>query len=413
MPCIKSCRGLQQVGACSSKPFPNHQRSYFHKPLRGFVHLIISSAVRPDRPTLSLPTVLLNLTQLWPYAVIFVLSGFISAVVNGWLLRRHRRSALVPAATGPVQDRWVTASKPAIGGWSFFALFAIGLLVGFALFSDQLGIPFIALVLAALVGFWTGWIDDRAQLSPLLKFGGQFAAAHLLYFGGLIIELNGYPIVSYLATVLWVVGIMNSINMLDNMDGVAATASFFILLNCLIVGFSLGGINLYSLTFLIAMGALVGFLHHNRAPARLYMGDSGSQFLGVMLAGASILFLWQNRLQNTEEFFQLRQFILPLVAFIVPIIDTTTVTLRRLARGQSPFVGGRDHTTHQLARWGWSDAAVGRFFFAINLISVGLTAYLTTRLDSWSWPLTLAIIVYFGLLFFGFQLLYWLKPKSL
>jgi UDP-GlcNAc:undecaprenyl-phosphate/decaprenyl-phosphate GlcNAc-1-phosphate transferase len=137
----------------------------------------------------------------------------------------------------------------------------------------------------------------------------------------------------------------------------------------------------------------------------MYMGDTGSQFLGIFLAGISIQFIWDYR-QDTNSYFDFRQLLFPLLIFIVPLVDTATVFIRRLARRQSPFVGGKDHTTHHLAYMGVSDSAVTISFIVLSLISVGIVFYLFMQFSRWSNIYTIAGFAYFIFVFLLMQVLY-------
>lgn len=136
------------------------------------------------------------------------------------------------------------------------------------------------------------------------------------------------------------------------------------------------------------------------------MGDTGSQFLGVFLASTSILFFWNFRDEGSGEFIQLKQFVVPMLLFIVPLIDTTTVTIRRLMKKQSPFVGGKDHITHHLAYLGLSDRMVATVLLLISLVSIPLAVSIVLGWIEWTWVVTLSAFGYFFLLFIAFQLLY-------
>lgn len=135
------------------------------------------------------------------------------------------------------------------------------------------------------------------------------------------------------------------------------------------------------------------------------MGDTGSQFLGAFLSGMSIVYLWQFR-ADTGEYFQIKQFLLPVLAFIVPIIDTTTVFVRRLLRRQSPFVGGRDHTTHHLVYLGLSDGQVSAFLLAISLLSVAIIYFIAQVVNSWTFTYSMVVLLYILLMFIIFQWMY-------
>jgi len=137
----------------------------------------------------------------------------------------------------------------------------------------------------------------------------------------------------------------------------------------------------------------------------MYMGDTGSQFLGMFLAAISILYLWNFR-DPEGAFVQPKQFLIPLLLFIVPLIDTTTVFIRRLARKQSPFVGGRDHITHHLAYLGLSDRMVAIVLGSVSLLSIVLVYFYHQNFDDLhNWFIFLGF-AYFVLLFGIIQILY-------
>jgi UDP-GlcNAc:undecaprenyl-phosphate GlcNAc-1-phosphate transferase len=123
----------------------------------------------------------------------------------------------------------------------------------------------------------------------------------------------------------------------------------------------------------------------------MYMGDSGSQFLGVFLSILSIKFLWSFR-PSSDSNFALQQFILPAVAFLLPITDTTTVFVRRIARGQSPFQGGRDHTTHHLVYCGLTDKQVARVFLLLSLLSVAAVLFISQHFLHNTWTYTQSVV---------------------
>jgi len=147
------------------------------------------------------------------------------------------------------------------------------------------------------------------------------------------------------------------------MDGITTTVSISVILAVLYMLISKDEVlSIYFITLLGVLAGLLGFLYYNWSPSKMYMGDTGSQFLGVFLAAIGILYLWNGHAEINFRI-QTKQFIVALLVFIVPIIDTTTVTINRLSKGQSPFVGGRDHTTHHLSYLGLSDAQVTMAFF--------------------------------------------------
>jgi len=277
-------------------------------------------------------------------------------------------------------------------------------------FNKQL----IGLLAACSVGFLLGLADDAYNTNPLVKFIGQFTCANLLVATDLIIRVTPLEQINYIITVVWVIGLMNSINMLDNMDGITSSVSVSILTGAVVLILLNGDLeNVYLIIMLGVLGALIGFLFFNWHPSKIYMGDTGSQFLGVFLAAISILFFWNYRESYYTGFIELRQFLIPMLLFIIPLIDTTTVVIRRLARRQSPFVGGKDHITHQLAYLGLSDQWVAVVLGTISMLSIFLVAFIYKNLDSWDSNYTFLLIGYFLLVFVVFQVLYNLAQKRI
>jgi UDP-GlcNAc:undecaprenyl-phosphate/decaprenyl-phosphate GlcNAc-1-phosphate transferase len=153
------------------------------------------------------------------------------------------------------------------------------------------------------------------------------------------------------------------------------------------------------------LGSLIGFLFYNWYPSKMYMGDTGSQFLGVFLAAFSIILIWHER-EPTGNVFQVRQFMLPLILFIVPLIDTITVSIRRMIRGSSPFVGGKDHTTHHLAYIGLHEREVAIVLMTISAASILIVGLLVSNTIIWTTQVTLYLSLYFVFVFTIMQVVY-------
>ena len=253
-----------------------------------------------------------------------------------------------------------------------------------------------------------GLADDAYNTNPLAKFIAQLSCAFILIVSDVYIKLTGNAAVDFGITAMWVIGLMNSINMLDNMDSITTTISMSIIVSLIsiiaVFGFTP---NTFYLVMLVGvLGALSGFLYFNWNPARIYMGDTGSQFLGVFLASTSILFFWNFKDEGSSEWIQLKQFVVPMLLFIVPLIDTTTVTIRRLMRKQSPFVGGKDHITHHLAYLGLSDKLVAITLACLSLTSLPIVLLMVLGWIEWTWAITFGAFAYFFLVFVLIQILY-------
>jgi UDP-GlcNAc:undecaprenyl-phosphate GlcNAc-1-phosphate transferase len=141
------------------------------------------------------------------------------------------------------------------------------------------------------------------------------------------------------------------------------------------------------------------------------MGDTGSQFLGVFLAAISILLFWNIR-DNVSGVIQIKQFVLPLLIFTVPLMDTLTVFIRRLLKKQSPFVGGKDHTTHQLVFFGFSEKQTAWILILIGVFSSGIALALVNNLIPWNLSATVGAFVYFFAIFGTMQVVYNIGKKK-
>lgn len=346
------------------------------------------------------------------YVLFFVIALGFAVVINLLLLKLSKElqtGGLDADLEHLKQVRWQNQAKPAMGGVGFFILFLLSVSSYFMLpfhVEAFFGRELFALLGACTLGFLIGLYDDSFNAQPLIKFGAQFVCGLFLVAMGIHIPLTPYTWFNYSFTILWVVGIMNSINMLDNMDGITASVSLSIIMAALML--LLLSNQAASIYFIICIGvaaAMVGFLFFNWSPSKMYMGDSGSQFLGAFLAYLSIVLMWKYR-DASSGVIAIKQFLVPMILFIVPLIDTITVCIRRISQGKSPFVGGRDHTTHHLAFNGISDGIVAAILFMISLASIIITYFLVTNFHNWNLSKSLIVIGYFVTLFIIMQMLY-------
>ncbi|HJO79494.1 MAG TPA: MraY family glycosyltransferase, partial [Acidimicrobiales bacterium] len=173
-------------------------------------------------------------------------------------------------------------------------------------------------------------------------------------------------------TILWFVGITNAFNLLDNMDGLAAGLAAIASLTIFAIATTNGQFLVAGLSVGLA-GCTVGFLRHNFHPARIYMGDGGSLFIGFLVAYLGIKLRFQGE--------RLLSALVPMLVCSVAIFDTSLVTISRLATGRSPFIGGQDHVSHRLVRLGLPvPVAVGTIYF--GAIGIGILAYVISSVDT-------------------------------
>lgn len=275
--------------------------------------------------------------------------------------------------------RWSKTSKPAMGGISFFLIFLISVIFYYSIFSVK-SLQVSGIIFSLLIAFFMGLTDDAYNTKPILKFLAQISCGIILVATGTYINLFDYVYINYALTIVWVLGMMNSVNMLDNMDGITTSTSIIILSFCLILGsiFNIDN-NFLTLTIIPVIASLITFLLFNWHPSKMFMGDTGSQFLGLFLSIAGIYYLWNAPVSFTANPAILK-FALVFLIFIIPITDTSAVTINRIRRGSSPFVGGKDHTTHHLSYLGLSDTVVVIILIGINIIS-GLFCIKITQLN--------------------------------
>ncbi|MEQ1922287.1 MAG: hypothetical protein ABL952_07240 [Pyrinomonadaceae bacterium] len=270
----------------------------------------------------------------------------------------------------PKGDRWHKRPTAMLGG---VAIFAATTIIYFAF------VPVTRDSLVVLGGstflFLVGLIDDLITVRPYQKLIGQLIGAGILIFFGLKLPLTGYEIIDIWITVFWVVGITNAINLLDNMDGLAAGISAIAAIS-LAVNFASNG-SMNEVIFISAfVGALLGFLVFNSNPASVFMGDCGSMFVGFFLSGAVLLNQTGGRSRGIVAVIAV-----PVLVLFVPIFDTTFVTILRKLRGQPASQGGRDHTSHRLVALGLSERSAVWMLYAFA-IAAGVLAWIVGRLQT-------------------------------
>ncbi len=249
------------------------------------------------------------------------------------------------------------APVPLLGGVAIYAAFVVAILV----FGDQLNLPqlFSILIGATAVSAMGVW-DDRRRVRPLVKLGGQVAAALFVAVTGTQVILFNSPLIDYAIAVFWIVAITNALNLLDNMDGlsggVAAIASAFFLVLAL-----LHGQYLVATLSAALLGACLGFLRYNFNPATIFMGDGGSLFLGFILAAVGIRLRFPDQLTAIS-------WMIPVFVLSVPLFDTTLIVVSRLRRGLNPLTTpGRDHLSHRLVAMGLSQTHAVLFIYVLCL----------------------------------------------
>lgn len=236
------------------------------------------------------------------------------------------------------------------------------------------------ILLASIIMFGLGIFDDIKPIAPPPKFIIQLIAAGIVIYFSDFIHFFPWPIANIVLTFLWLVGITNAINLLDNMDGLAGGVSM-IAAGILSYYFWQEGSHSLLIVSLSLAGAIFGFLLFNFPPAKIFMGDSGSMLLGFTLAALAIV----KHRQASNVFATMG---VPILIFLIPILDTSLVTITRLMRGQSPAQGGTDHTSHRLIAFGLSERQAVLFMYGIALLA-GISSVVVEALD---YDLSLVVI---------------------
>ena len=302
----------------------------------------------------------------------FGLGGMFLAILINVILLRFSKSLGI-RNKNDVVIRWSNQSKPSLGGVSFFVVFVFAAIAYSVVFGEDRNVfqnpEFLGLFAAGSIAFLMGLADDAYNTRPLIKLTVQILCGVFFVLTDTTLHLFHQETLDAILTVLWVVIIMNSLNMLDNMDGITGTAVFFILLSCLLSNWLIFefNTNIFTLINSSFIGAVIGFLTMNIHPSKLFMGDAGSQFIGLFVAFFSIQNHW-NVSFDTESPSWLG-ICIALVAFTPAAVDTLAVVINRLKRGQSPMVGGKDHTTHHLVYAGLSDRKVWYVFLVISALA--------------------------------------------
>jgi UDP-GlcNAc:undecaprenyl-phosphate GlcNAc-1-phosphate transferase len=291
----------------------------------------------------------------------------------------------------PREDRWHRQPTPILGGVGIFAAFLLSLLGTVMLGGSWYQVRWGVLAGSGLI-FLFGLYDDIRHLSPPAKLAGQILAAAVVvsqgvmtnFFTPRIPNVIVAQIPNILLTFIWLVGITNAINLLDNMDGLAGGIALITSGMLSFIFWRIGNPGLLTVSLALA-GSVLGFLFFNFPPASIFMGDSGSQFLGFTLAVLAIAH--QPQASNVIAVLGV-----PTLLFLLPILDTTLVTFTRLLRGQSPTQGGRDHTSHRLIAFGLSERQAVMVLYIVAFCA-GLMAVVLESIQYWFSLVIMPILV--------------------
>ncbi len=316
----------------------------------------------------------------WEYLAVFSTTATVCVVLTPWAMRLAFRRNLLDH---PGEHKSHDTAIPYLGGVAIVTTFALMVVVISLVWPPNSGLGELLVVLAAAVFLAiVGLVDDVQQVSPPWRIVAEVAAAVAIWSAGTGVIVTSSEPVNMGLTVLWFVGITNAFNLLDNMDGLAAGIAVIASLTVFAIATTNGQFLVAGLAVGLA-GCAVGFLRHNFHPARIYMGDGGSLFIGFLVAYLGIKLQFQGG--------RLLSALVPVLVCSVAIFDTTLVTISRLATGRSPFLGGQDHVSHRLVHLGLAvPIAVGTIYFGAT--GIGILTYVVSGVDPRSaWVLTTMI----------------------
>ena len=288
------------------------------------------------------------------FLISFLLAFCITPIVRGLALK-------VKCVSVPKQDRWHSQPVPLLGGVAIFIAFLIPYLL-----LCRGGVPFWLLLMGAACAVTLGLSDDLIRINPASKLIGQILIACIAIRYGLMFVPEAPFLIGIPLTILWIAGMMNAVNLLDNMDGlaggIAAISGLFLCFNALLHGHPQVAVMMGAV-----VGAALGFLYYNFSPAKIFMGDSGSMLLGYLLAMGALL----QTNQNVSNL--IMTLALPVLVLSVPVFDTTFVTMMRKLNQLPVSRGGRDHLSHRLVSFGLSERKAVLTLYAVSFFFGGLS----------------------------------------
>ena len=275
--------------------------------------------------------------QLLPIAVSFVLALVLTPVVAA--LARH-----YGVVAKPKTDRWHKKPTAMLGGVAIF----LSVLIPNLFLVPDTTYEYV-IIRASTFLFVVGLVDDLIHLKPYQKLIGQVLGAAYVVYYGLSLPWTRSPLINMALAIFWLIAITNAINLLDNMDGLAAGIAI-IAGGFLALSFVNTGQYIDAVILLCFASALLGFLIYNSNPASIFMGDCGSMFVGFFLASSALVNVSGGRSRSF-----LPVLAVPILVLFIPIFDTTFVTILRKLSGRAASQGGRDHTSHRLVALGMSE----------------------------------------------------------
>ena len=315
-------------------------------------------------------------TQLFGYVMLALLVALVVSFLASPLVKNFAYK--VGAIDVPKDARRMHKTPtPRLGGLAIFLGFMVSVILFVPIRGDR---EMQSILLGAVIIVVLGVVDDIMALPAMLKFVVQIVAALIPAMNGVVVQAvsnpnifsdNPYWVLDWLSipvTVLWIVAVTNSVNLIDGLDGLACGVSTISATTVLVIALIASEAQV-ALVMAALVGASVGFMPYNQNPAKMFMGDTGATFLGFILAAMSI--------QGLFKFYAVISFVVPFLILGLPIFDTAFAFIRRIAHGQSPMHADRSHIHHRLIDMGLNQKQAVATLYVISAI-LGLSAVVLT-----------------------------------
>ena len=342
----------------------------------------------------------MGILPLHYYFLIFSISLILSLVLTPVMRRIALASGQVAV---PKDNRWHRKETALLGGVSIFlAMMAVWILSARFIDWTTYGRPYIPMLLCTAAIFILGLADDVFNIDPQHKLAGQIIITSILVFFGFRLGWTDSKTVNLFLSIVWIVGITNAFNLLDNMDGLSAGVAFiagvFLFLNLYLNPGSINSAGPVLLMSTAYLGAILGFLVYNFNPASIFMGDAGSLSIGFVLACLTVIGT-PHHIRGGSSVYLLSVIAIPILILFIPILDTGFVSIMRKLFHRRISQGGRDHSSHRMVAIGFSERKAVLVLYAFSAVS-GLIALFISR---FSIATSLLIIV----LYLLFVLFFW------
>ena len=315
----------------------------------------------------------------------FILAATISILLTYVIRLISVRLSIVDV---PAKYRWNSRATPTLGGVAISLSFAASSIVMTPIMSDP---RFVYMVIGLSVIFLCGLLDDISSLKPYVKLIIQIVASMTVLMGGIVLSISGIYIVDATITIIWIVGITNAFNLIDNMDGICGGTA---IVSAIVMAIHLVFLQDVGMVLVLAAfsGACLGFMFHNSRPASIFMGDCGSLSCGFIVSVAAIYVSagYSNDPMTAS--------VVPILVLSIPIMDTAFVSFTRPIRGQSIARGGKDHLSHRLVSLGMNERQVAFSMYGLGLAFGMISLMYQSNYIARSVPIVFVVLVLYSLL---------------